>query len=107
MPICHDRMHAHLQVHVHVHVYSVCANRQITPKRHYHTRHRYNPATNKWTNLKPMPWGLGHIGAACVPYANGILVAGGRANDNKGYHPNRLMFYDPVSQIFAHLCAKP
>jgi hypothetical protein len=31
-----------------------------------------------------------------VPFAGGILIMGGRANDNKGWHPNRMMFYDPV-----------
>jgi hypothetical protein len=46
-----------------------------------------------------MPWGLGHIGASCVPFAGGILIMGGRGNNNVGWHPNRMMFYDPVRKI--------
>jgi hypothetical protein len=66
---------------------------------------RYNPSNNKWSNLKPMPYGLGHIGASCVPFAGGILIMGGRGNSDAAVHPNRMMFYDPVRETQVPSCS--
>jgi hypothetical protein len=75
----------------------------------------YDPCTNTWTYVAPLPEARGHITPSVVSFREGIMVVGGAINGP--IHPgpqltdprkfDAVLFYDPVNDNWTHLDAKP
>jgi N-acetylneuraminic acid mutarotase len=67
--------------------------------------HVYNPATNQWTELAPLPGGRGHIGGSTFVMNGRIVVAGGVAD---GPTPLKdVVAYDPAANVWVRLPPLP
>jgi N-acetylneuraminic acid mutarotase len=67
----------------------------------------FDPTTDKWSFIAPMPIGLGHIGSA-VTVANGdIIVVGGQINGKGETFSNAVLQYDPKTNHWTRLANLP
>jgi N-acetylneuraminic acid mutarotase len=71
--------------------------------------HRFDPATQKWSEIAALPQGRSHFEASTIVYKGRILIVGGRCNSS---HPPRnvvgdLLQYDPNANTWDVVGAMP
>ena len=64
----------------------------------------YDPGTDTWRMLTPIPVPLGHITPGVFPSAHGIFILGGYSNQPTK-HATSLVFYSPVDDEWTVLSA--
>ncbi len=67
--------------------------------------HRYNPVTNKWQAVAPLPLARGHISGATFVMDGRIIVAGGEPKH--GDRTANVTAYDPMSNVWTELTSLP
>ena len=65
----------------------------------------YDPATNKWATLQPLPLGRSHIAAATVVWNGRIVTFGGETQYLESI--NTVSSYDPSTNQWSELTALP
>ena len=66
---------------------------------------RYDPATNTWTQVAPLPQGLGHVTGDALVYEGRIILVGGDTAHNE---PQRSIYsYDPATNKWTTLALLP
>lgn len=66
---------------------------------------RYDPATNKWSTLAPLPVAVSHFASAAFAIGNRIIVAGGETAHEEA--TNRVTAYDVDSNSWTSLSPLP
>ncbi|WP_240741689.1 kelch repeat-containing protein [Deinococcus sp. KSM4-11] len=74
--------------------------------------HRYDPATDSWTSIAPLPLPLGHITASTVIWNGRIVVVGGvtlatNGGAIEGKESNTVLTYDPSLNKWSALTSLP
>ena len=65
----------------------------------------WDPTSDRWTTLSPLPFGVGHISPSVVISPYGLLVVGGVTDTGGGCYPpgkkvNRVFHYDVVDNVW-------
>src|SRR5207249_3433411 len=66
---------------------------------------RYDPATDTWTSLAPLPFGRSHIASATVVVNNHIVTLGGETTYQSSI--TNVTAYDPVTNTWQELTPLP
>lgn len=66
---------------------------------------RYDPSTNKWSNLAPLPVAVSHFASASFAIGNRVIVAGGETAHEQA--TNRITGYDVDSNSWKSLSPLP
>lgn len=69
--------------------------------------HRYDPATDTWTELASLPMPLSHTEPSTFVYDGRIHVAGGRSQPTGRASVSEVMAYDPETDTWNFLAALP
>lgn len=63
--------------------------------------HRYNPATNQWIAVAPLPLAKGHTSSSSFVVNGRIMVIGGSVNNNNGGMSSPdVLLYDPTRNVW-------
>src|SRR5439155_10548380 len=65
----------------------------------------YDPATNTWSTLAPLPVAVSHIASACFVLGTRIVIAGGETAHDVA--TNRVTAYDPIANTWTSLSPLP
>ena len=67
----------------------------------------YDPATRVWTQGKPLPIGMGHIGPDAFVYNNHIIIAGGQVNADFEKLSTLVLDYNADTDTWSNLPSLP
>lgn len=68
---------------------------------------RYDPATDTWSPVTPLPFSASHTEPSTIVYEGRIIVAGGRSLSDGKSNNDAMLSFDPTTERWSHIGSLP